>query len=331
MKAAGKIIAVVVVAGGIGGFLYVRNRKPAAPDIRSVAATKDSISVTIQATGVVQPQNRVEIKPPIAGRAEEILVNEGDIVKKGQVIAWMSSSERAALIDAARAKGADELKHWEDLYKPAPLVAPLSGVVIARDVEPGQTLTAADPVIVMSNRLIVKAQVDETDIGQIQLGQNASITLDAYAKEVIPAKVDHIAFEAKTVSNVTIYEVEVAPGHVPDFMRSGMTANVFFMISKKDDVIVIPAEAVQNGPDGTFVRIPGEKGHPEKRLITTGLSDGKKTEVVSGLTEGESVLIKSVRFGEKKAAGNNPFSPFGNRPRTGGSGGAGGAGARQRS
>jgi macrolide-specific efflux system membrane fusion protein len=51
------------------------------------------------------PQNRLEIKPPIAGRAEEVLVNEGELVKAGQIIAWMSSTDRAALLDAARAQG----------------------------------------------------------------------------------------------------------------------------------------------------------------------------------------------------------------------------------
>ena len=312
MKRLWKILAVVVIAGGVAAYV-VKKRQPLQSDVRRVVATRSSIESTIQATGQVQPQDRVEIKPPIAGRVEDVLVNEGDAVKKGQVLALMSSSERAALIDAARAKGPEELKHWEDLYKPAPLVAPLTGVIIARNVEPGQTLASTDAVLVMSNRLIVMAQVDETDIREIKLGQSATITLDAYPNEVIPARVDHIAFEAKTVSNVTIYEVQVAPLKVPDFMRSGMTANVLFLVGKKDNVIVVPSEAVQFGESGAFVRIPTENGKPERRDVTVGLSNGKETEIVDGLSEGEGVLIRSVRFDQKAQTGGNPFSPFGRR------------------
>jgi macrolide-specific efflux system membrane fusion protein len=330
MKRFWKILTVVLVVAGIAAYFVVKNRKPAAADVRKVQVVKDSIAVNIQATGQVQPQDRVEIKPPIAGRIEDVLVHEGDGVRKGQILAYLSSSERAALIDAARAKGPEELKHWEDLYRPAPLVAPLTGVIIARNVEPGQTLTSADAVLVMSNRLIVIAQVDETDIRQIKIGQEATISLDAYPNETIAAKVDHIAFEAKTVSNVTIYEVDVAPNKVPDFMRSGMTANVLFSIGKKDDALVVPSEAIQFGDDGSYVRVPGDK-HPEKRAVTTGLSNGKETEIVSGLNEGDTVLIRTVKFDQKSAAGSNPFSPFGAR-RPGGAGGAGGSGggARQR-
>lgn len=316
MKGRWKWMALTMLVAGAGVFFFLKKKKSPADEFRRATAELGSISITIQATGVVQPQNRVEIKPPIAGRAEQILVREGEAVRKGQIVAWMSSSERAALVDAARAKGADELKHWEDLYKPAPLVAPLSGVVIARNVEPGQTLTDDDAVLVMSNRLIVKAQVDETDIGQVKIGQNATVTLDAYSRDGIPAKVDHIAFEAKTVSNVTIYEVEVAPQRVPDFMRSGMTANVLFLVEKVDDVVKIPSEAIQTTDEGSFVRLPviDKKSGPERREVKTGLSDGKETEIVDGLEEGETVLIKNTSFAAGKAGGKSPFSPFNGRP-----------------
>ena len=75
---------------------------------------------TVESTGEVRPDNRLEVKSPIAGRIETLLVNEGDLVEKGQIVAWISSTERATLLDTARAKGADELKYWEEIYKAAP-------------------------------------------------------------------------------------------------------------------------------------------------------------------------------------------------------------------
>src|SRR5262249_54993338 len=146
--------------------------------------------------------------------------------KKGQVMAWMSSTERAALLDAASARGEDELKQWEELYRPTPILAPIPGTVIARNVESGQTFTVSDAVLTMSDRLTVKAQVDETDIAQIALKQRASIVLDAYPQEKLDAIVDQIAYDAKTVNSVTTYVVDVLPRNTPKFMRSSMTANV---------------------------------------------------------------------------------------------------------
>ena len=66
------------------------------------------VGVTVVTTGIVEPRNRLEIKPSISGRIEEILVNEGELIKKGDVLARMSSTERATLIDAARSQGEED-------------------------------------------------------------------------------------------------------------------------------------------------------------------------------------------------------------------------------
>lgn len=313
---ANKGLWIALVLAAAAGWRTLSRRQDR-PQFLTTRVEKGNLSLTILATGVVQPQNRVEIKPPIAGRADDILVKEGQAVRKGQILAWMSSVERAALLDAARAKGPEELAHWEDLYKPTPLVAPLEGLVISRKVEPGQTVTAQDPVLVMSNRLIVKGQVDETDIGKIRQGQEAEVVLDAYPQEKIAARVDHVAYEAKTVSNVTVYEVDVVPRRVPDFMRSGMTANVVFLVARKEDVLVLPAEAVRQEKDRSVVLLPDPKGNgrPVSKEIETGMSDGKRIEVVSGLKEGDLALVRAFRLPKGQASQGSPFSPVASRSR----------------
>ena len=314
---------VVLVLIGVLGFWAAKGatRKEQAPSFRPVQVTRGDLQMSVLATGVVQPQNRLEIKPPIGGRMEEILVEEGEYVRKGKILAWLSSTERAALLDAARAKGPEELAHWEDLYKPTPLISPLEGMLIAKNVEPGQTVTAQDAVLVMSDRLIVKASVDETDIGQIGLNQKARITLDAYPDKVIDARVDHIAYEAKTVNNVTTYEVDVLPEESPDFMRSGMTANVTFLVAQRKNTLLLPVEGVNQSEGRTMVLVPDPSSHKGAvpREVEVGLSDGKRIEIVSGLKESDTVLVPTVRMPHSSAAGQtNPFSPFGNRPRQGG-------------
>lgn len=304
------VVAVAWLAKGCG-----RGGPQASKEtLRRVTVSRQDLRVTKTATGEVRPQNRVEVKPPIAGRIEQVLAREGETVTQGQVLAWMSSTDRAALLDAARAQGPDSLARWESAYKPAPLMAPLDGTVIVRAVEPGQTVTTADPVVVVADRLIVKAQVDETDIGAIKVGQAASISLDAFPQDLIPARVDHIAYEATTVNNVTIYDVDVLPDQVPEFMRSGMTATVTFIVSTASRALVIPAEALRTGTAGVSVLVPGKApwDRPARQDVTTGLSDGKWTEVSSGLQEGNAVLVPSLRAARAaRQQGRNPLSPFG--------------------
>ena len=198
-----------------------------------VKVSRGDIFAGISATGIVTPRNRLEIKPPVAGRVDQIMVKEGESVKKGDILAWMSSTERAALLDAARAQGEESVKYWQQVYKPSPVVSPLNGFIIQRNVEPGQSFTLNDPILVMADRLIVKADVDETDLGRIKLGQEVQIILDAYPDKKIIGRVEHIAYESKVVNNVVIYEIDVQPLKVPDFFRSGMSATVNFMLAEK--------------------------------------------------------------------------------------------------
>lgn len=314
----GKKWWVVLVALAIGVYAGVQwlSRQDEEPAYRSVQVVRGDIEATVLATGIVQPQNRLEIRPPISGRADRILVREGEAVKKGQILAWMSSTERAALLDAARARGPEELAYWEDLFRPTPLIAPLDGVIIARNVEPGQTITSQDAVLVMSDRLIVKAQVDETDIAQVKPGQRALVTLDAYPEHTVAGRVDHISYESKIVNNVTIYEVDVLPDRTRDFMRSGMTANVTFVVASRKDTLVLPVEAIRraNGQTTVWLPNPSGQGRPVSKEVELGLTDGKRVEVLSGLPEGATVLVPVVRVPvQSERTQGSPLTPFGRR------------------
>lgn len=321
------VLLALALAGG-GGFYFYKNKerkKNAEPSYREVTIEKGQIDVTVLSTGVVQPQNRLEIKPPIAGRVEQILVNEGDKVKPGQILAWMSSTERAALIDSARAKGAEELKRWEEMYRPTPIISPIGGTVILRKVETGQTFSSADAVFVLSDRLTVKAQVDETDLAKIKLGQKAKIIMDAYPGNPIDGRVDKLAFEAVTTNNVTTYTTDVVPIETPDIMRSGMTANVTFYTESKSDILILPTEAIRSEDGETYVLMKATqpKTPPAHQAIKLGLSDGERTEVVSGLKEGDTVLISEAKL-EAEQQSKNPFSPFGSGRSGAGRRGSGG-------
>ena len=135
--------AVLIGAAAIFWFSHRGGGKKNEAVTRSATVTQGPIEDVVQATGEVSPLDRVEIKPPIGGRIEKLLVDEGARVKEGEILAWMSSSDRAAVLDAAAAQGPAEVKRWQDAYKPTPVVAPLSGEIIARNVVVGQTVDVA--------------------------------------------------------------------------------------------------------------------------------------------------------------------------------------------
>lgn len=283
-------------------------KKNEAPGYAEIKPQRGDLRVSVTSTGTVQPEGRIEMKPPVPGRMESVLVREGQKVRRGQIIAWMSSTERAALLDSARAVSSEEYKRFQEYYKATPIVAPVSGTIILRNVEPGQTVASSDVLLVVSDRLQVVAKVDETDIARIAAGMPAEILLDAYPDQVIDARVSAIAFEAKTVNNVTTYDVEVAPKAQPAFMRSGMTANVTFVLKKKENVLILPLAAIQFRKDAPFVLVKGAKGKAEEVLIAIGDSDGSNTEITSGLDEAQTVLVPKMQIHTGRQ-GTNPFMP----------------------
>lgn len=322
-----KILGSLILLGAGLAAWFLWRGVPAGAEKRAAsyeeaALIRTSLVQSIESTGVVEPRNRLEIKPSIAGRIEDVLVVEGQSVKRGDIMAWLSSTERATLLDAARTKDEATARKWEDIYRATPLMAPLDGTVIARDTEPGQTVTAADTVLVLSDRLIVRAQVDETDIGRIRTGMVARIRLDAYAEVEVEAVVRHIAYEATTVNNVTIYEVEVEPAHIPEFMKSGMTATVAFHLQAAAAVWALPVDAVQlvDGVAKVFVSGDGPGSDPVACTVTTGLAVQGWVAITSGLRGDERVIKPTFKLPEEKKVSGSPFVPSrppGMRPRSG--------------
>lgn len=299
-------LAVIVLASA---FVSLSGKKKG-PQVKEITPFYGRIESAISATGAVKPQNRLEIKPPISGRIDEVLVVEGQKVKVGDTLALMSSTDRAALLDAARMQGAETVKKWEDVYKATPLIATIDGEVIVKSVKPGQAVTQTDAVVVLSDRLIVQAQVDETDVGKIKNGQEAVITLDAYPDVEVKGRVDHIYYESSVVNNVTIYNVDVVPDEIPDIFRSGMSANVKIIREAVEKALLLPLDAVKQGDERSYV-LMREEGKIVERGIKTGLSDDTNIQVTAGLEPADKVVMSSVDFSlsSKSKTSTNPFVP----------------------
>lgn len=305
------IVAALLVVG-VGSFIIMKEKGPEV-GYKKIRVKRGDIIQIVQSTGTVSPQNRLEIKPPIAGRIDEVLAKEGEVVKKGKVLAWISSTERAALMDSVRTQGEQEIKKWEVLYRPTPVIAPINGTIILRNVEAGQSFTNTDPIFVMADRLTVKAQVDETDIALIKLNQRTKIVVDAYPNSPIDGRVVHLAYDATVTNNVTTYAVDILPVDPPDFMRSGMTSNVNVEVAREENVLKLPMSALIQDDEGTIVLVPN--GDKQRAVsVELGADDGKFVEVVSGLAENDQVLIKElVSKSKKTSSGSSPFFGGGGR------------------
>jgi len=294
---------------------------------QKVEVTRGDLRQIVQATGNIEPLNKVSILPPVTGRMDKILVYEGAYVKRGQILAYMSSSDRAALLDNAASQGPDQVKYWQDAYKSTPIVAPSSGLIIARNVVEGQTVAADTDLYDLSDRLVVLADVDETDLGKIHMAQPADCTVDAYPNQIFTSKVSLIGHQAIKVNNVISYQVNLEPQKVPGDLRAGMTANINFIVQEKKDTLMLPNYAVKgqtNGPATVKVLVDPKKP-PESREVQLGVTDGVRVEVVSGLQEGDTVLVSALDLPKATSGGPLSMNMGGsNGQRSGGGGGGGG-------
>src|SRR5208337_2904023 len=103
----------IIVCLGVIFVIILKQRQPSAANIKLISPSYGTIQTTISTTATVTPENRLQIKPPVNGRVDKILVKEGDYVKVGQTLALMSSTERATVLDAARAQSKEQLAYWE--------------------------------------------------------------------------------------------------------------------------------------------------------------------------------------------------------------------------
>ena len=323
-----RVIALAVAAALAGGGAWYwksKSSKRKGGREQTGAAKAGMIEQTVDATGSILPLNRVEVKPPIGGRIEKLLVDEGDKVQAGQILAWMSSTDRAAILDAARAQGPEAYAKWQDDYKPTPVVSPLSGIAILRNVVVGQTVDSSVVIYALADVLMAYAQVDESDIGRVHKGQKARIVLDAYPNPPVEGTVFDILYEGKNVSYVITFGVKVRPDKVPAFFRSQMTANISFEVSRKNDALILPSFVVRTQPDGRRVEslpaAPDTDGKPVVREIKTGLENDDSVEIVAGLEDGDKVLLPQGKYVPQRAPDSSPLT-FGGPKRSGGDGAA---------
>lgn len=176
--------------------------------------------------------------------------------------------------------------------------APFSGVVTLRDVDIGERVASGDSVAsITADGFEVEGEVSELDVGGVEVGERATIALDAFPYDILTAQVIQIDEAETIINNVPAYGVTLMLDTTPEIpVRSGMTANITILIDRRERVLYIPIESLvtREGRTGHVVVVRGRR--VEDREVTLGLegSDGR-VEVLSGLAEGEHIIKQPDR------------------------------------
>lgn len=198
----------------------------------------------------------------------------------------------------------------------ATIVAPFDGTVAAVSANVGEMVGSTPFITIIDlSSMRVEANIDETDIGKVSVGQTVNVTFDSLAGVSLPAKVTAIAPSSATQSGVVTYLVYVVPTQLDPRLRAGLTSTASIVVDQRNNVIYIPNRAIKNVRGVKTVMVEQADGSTVEQQIQTGLSNDTNTEVTAGLAQGDMVGIATTATNQPIANTSGLF---------GGGGGGGG-------
>ena len=324
------ITVCLVVVGIVLGVALSRGTSSQSTPM-TVNVTRGDIVQTVLVDGNLEMPNKAYLSFGATGTVTEVLVSEGDNVTKDEVLARLdapslnSSVKTAELqvqivqeqVEVAQAQyeasSTDIAEaNWEtaklnleiaklnlesaklNLDK-AVIVAPFDGVVADISITEGEeisTAALATPAIslVDTGEMEMKGYIDELDVATVKLNQEANITLDALPDEEVKGSVTFISPIGTVRAGIVSYATTITLENPIAELKDGMSATAEVVVERRDDVLLIPNTVIQGTLENPKVVVLAG-GKQEERQITLGLSDGFNTEVLSGLEEGEEVVV----------------------------------------
>lgn len=315
--------------------------------VETTKVVRMDMKSTVSATGTIQPVDSVEVSSKITARLKSVLVKENDQVKAGQTVATLDAKDYEAKRDQAQYKvtntkaeydrisylysiGADTQKQLEDAqmnYDTAvsalaqaesdaaetSITAPIDGTVVGEPKTVGTMAvsTSDNPTVIMRiadlSSKQIKAKVDETDIGNVKVGQEATFTVDTYTDKTFTARVSKISqtdtsnswdtssssssgSSASSSASVIYYYVTLDVDDPDSLLLPAMTARVEINTADKANVLAVPISVLKTDSNGSYVIVRNADGSQENRYVTTGIYSDEYVEILSGLEEGEDVV-----------------------------------------
>ena len=325
------VIGVLVAAGAVGlttRFFFSKKEEPQ-PQGSLVTVQRGDITRVVSATGSLSCQASQEVKFSKAGRIKEIVVQEGDYIKEGQTLAKLEDEEERLSVvraentlkeaeselESARLSSPKNViekkerqlkerklelqlkrKDLEDTVLKAPFSGMASKIYVEKgEIVAGEAVSGSKAILrlIDTSRLFAEVAADEVDIAQIQLGQKAEVTIDAYPEEIFPGRVVYIAPETTTSQGLVVVEVKIELEKADPKLKPGFTASADIIVGEAKNVLLLPVEAVSETERGNFVMV-SEEGAPNQRKVTLGISDDTSVEIKRGLEEGETVFSSGL-------------------------------------
>lgn len=266
----------------------------AAPDLPMYKATLDR-SLQMQKEGIVSRQALDD-----ANKDYLAALTRRDSAKAQIGVDAAKLKQAKAQVQQSQAS----LKQLEEQLSYTTITAPMDGVILSRDVEIGDAVSSilvlgSTATLVMTegdiNQVYVQGKVDEADIAHVYMGQTARIKVESFRDRLFNGKVTKIAPLGVEKDNVTTFEVRVSIDNPGGELKANMTANAEIMLDEHKGVLTVPENAVNyDAQKNAFVQIPdkNQKDGTRKLAVKVGLSNGSVTEIVSGLKEGEQVVLQ---------------------------------------
>lgn len=354
--------AVIAVSGGY--YWYQSSETKTEENYTLGTVSRGEIAVSIDATGTIEPVNSVDLSATISGTLQQVLVKQNETVEKGQRIAVIESKSATSMLKQAENTLANKESYYfrmnnlydqgavsyQDMdnarleylnsqadYEKAQadvndsiIVSPMDGVVIGEPMKEGATVSQglSSQMIIATvadlSSMQIELLVDETDIGEVKIGQNVTFTVDAYPNREFHGVVDNISRKehssssgttsSSSSSSVIYYTVYVRIN--PDELEGlypDMTARAEIGGRQNGSALLIPVTAVRSDAKGSYVYRKNGSG-VEKCYIVTGITTNANVEVVSGLSEGDEIVVSGTVAQEtaasaKAARGGHP-GPF---------------------
>lgn len=287
-------------------------------------SARDAAQATVnQAQAALRLQQR-------GSRSEAIAQARSQVEQRQQALNLLKAGSRPEDIDAARAQveaARGALQTIQTQSNDTIIKAPFAGVVTKKYSDPGSFVTpttagssvegsASNSILTLASTYQVVAYLDEANVARVKVGQPVKITADSYPDRTFNGTVAQVAAQATTTSNVTSFEVKIAlEPEAQQLLKVGTNAEVEFQVGQLNNAILVPSAAIVRQQNNTGVYVLGQDKKPIFKPVEIGTTVEEQTEVKSGLTQNDQVLISFPPGMEPKAQIRGPLGDLtgGNR------------------
>jgi HlyD family secretion protein len=265
-----------------------------APDVPLLKRAYER-AISMRADGVISDSARDD-----AQRAYELAVNKQNVARAQLVVGKAKVAQARADVQRQHAN----LTQLKEQLSYTTITAPITGILLSRDVEIGDAVSSilvmgSAATLVMTigdtSEVYVLGKVDESDIGKVYLGQPSRIKVESFKDKTFTGKVTRISPMGAEKDNVTTFEVRVSINNPGGELKANMTANAEIILEEHKNVLHVPEAALVYDKDKkASVEIPDPRGKDGKKKVPVqvGISNGARTELLSGLKENDQVVLQ---------------------------------------